>query len=130
MAEVSPLCAVPIGFSMVFPDCQANVGIVTPKGTWTDFAKRTLATQGCGRAVKFCLCPVLNPRLGTTVFFPAQRCVSYAGMETAWRTSSRVIRTCDSASGSLLLSCLILIQKFQFFSYFCCWNFSSLQVIR
>ena len=31
-----------------------------------------------------------------------QRCVSYAGMETAWRTSSLVLCTWDSASGSLL----------------------------
>ena len=48
---------------MVFPGCKANAGTVIPKGPRTDFAKKPLATQGCGRAVKFCLRPALNPRL-------------------------------------------------------------------
>ena len=52
------------GFSVVFPGCKANAGTVTTKGPRTDFAKKTLATQGCGRAVKFCLRPAVNPRLG------------------------------------------------------------------
>ena len=47
------------GFSVVFPGCKVNAGTVSPKGPWTNYAK-----QGCGRAVKFCLCPVLNPHLG------------------------------------------------------------------
>ena len=52
------------GFFVVFPVCKTNAGTVTPKGSRTDFAKKILATQGCGRAVKFCLRPALNPRLG------------------------------------------------------------------
>ena len=88
-------------FSVVFPGCKANARRVTPKGPWTDFAKKTLATQGCGRTVKFCLCPALRLWEQLSSF---QWCVSYAGMEAAWRTSSLVLCTWDSASGSLLWS--------------------------
>ena len=35
------------------------------KGHGPTLQRKTLAMQGCGRAVKFCLRPALNPRLGS-----------------------------------------------------------------
>ena len=43
------------------PGYKANAGTVSHGPT---LQRKTLATQGCGRAVKFCLRPALNPHLG------------------------------------------------------------------
>ena len=86
-----------------FPWFSPDVRLISegyPKMVTERLSNRTLAAQRCGREVKFCFCA--PSRLGEQLS-SFQQYISYAEMERAWRIS-RVLRPCDSASGSLLWS--------------------------
>ena len=76
------------------------------KGHGPTLQRKTLATQGCGLAVKFCLRPALNPRVGYE-----NNCLlsSDASRTQEWKQHGGRRHSCfalewDSASGSLLWS--------------------------
>ena len=74
------LCAIPIRVFCGVPWLQGECQNCYPERAMDRLCKENIGYVRLQPGVTFCLHPALNSHLGF------QRCISYAGMEKAWRT--------------------------------------------